>query len=103
LQPREVLFYNATDVSMSKESGRGSQAASGLGFVLVAVVVFFAVLGYLMDRWLHTKPWLMVGGVFVGAGLGFAYMALIFLGGSSGYRDRKKGGSDDKEPGEGSS
>jgi ATP synthase protein I len=85
---------------MSKESGRGPQAASGLGFVLVAVVVLFTAAGYGLDRWLHTKPWLMVAGVFVGFALGFTYLVLMFSGDGPGGRLRKKNdgngkGSDD--------
>jgi F0F1-type ATP synthase assembly protein I len=56
------------------------------------LVVVFTVLGYYLDRWLHTKPWLMVSGVFVGAGLGFAYLVLVLFADSPGRRDRKKGG-----------
>ncbi len=44
------------------------------------MVLIFAAAGYFLDRWLRTTPWLMVGGVFVGAGLGFAYMAATLFG-----------------------
>ncbi len=63
--------------------------------MLVALVVVFTVVGYYMDRWLHTKPWLMVGGVFVGAGLGFFYMVQILFADSSRKRKGKKSASDE--------
>jgi F0F1-type ATP synthase assembly protein I len=50
-----------------------------LGFTLVGLVLVFTGLGYVLDRWLHTAPWLMIGGVFVGAGLGFAYLVAILF------------------------
>lgn len=47
------------------------------GLVYVAVFSIFAStvtclgLGYLLDRWLGTRPWLLVGGIVVGAAVGF--------------------------------
>ena len=68
-----------------------------LGFTLVGLVATFTGLGYLVDRWAGTTPWLMVGGVFVGAGSGFAYLATILFSRSGSRRDgnargRKGGG-----------
>ena len=42
-----------------------------LPFVLAGETVVGGVLGYLLDRWLHTKPWLMLvlGAVGFAAGL----------------------------------
>jgi len=37
-------------------------------FILVGGVVIGGLFGYLLDRWWHTAPWLMI----VGGGLGFA-------------------------------
>jgi ATP synthase protein I len=34
--------------------------AMELPFVLVGAVLLGGVLGYFLDRWLHTKPWLML-------------------------------------------
>jgi F0F1-type ATP synthase assembly protein I len=78
---------------MSKDPQRDLAEAGGLGFTLVALVLVFTGLGYLLDRWLHTRPWLMVAGVFVGAALGFTYMVLILFADSSEGRDwRGRGG-----------
>lgn len=40
-----------------------------------AISLFFSVatllgLGYLLDRWLRTEPWLMVAGIVVGSAVG---------------------------------
>ena len=39
--------------------------AMELPFVLVAAVVVGGLIGYFLDRWLHTKPWLLIlfGGI----------------------------------------
>jgi F0F1-type ATP synthase assembly protein I len=87
---------------MSNDS-QGPRASSGIGVALVALVVLFMGAGYGMDRWLHTMPWLMVTGVFVGFGLGLAYMVRIASAGPSGRRVRKKRRDDGKGPDEGSS
>lgn len=66
--------------------------------MLVALVVIFTGLGYWLDRWLHTAPWIMVAGVFVGAGLGFTYLVLIWTGssGDGGDTDHKEDDGPDK-------
>ena len=88
---------------MSDEVRREPPEPGTLGFILVALVVVFTVLGYLADRWLHTVPWLMIGGVLVGAVLGFGYLVFILFAGSPkrGRKSEPKGGG--KGPDEDSS
>lgn len=45
-----------------------SALAMELPFTIVGAIVLAGFLGYLVDRWLHTWPWLAV----VGGALGFA-------------------------------
>jgi F0F1-type ATP synthase assembly protein I len=49
---------------MTKESA----SAMELPFTIVGAIVLAGFLGYLVDKWLHTWPWLTI----VGGGLGFA-------------------------------
>ena len=47
---------------------------SGVAYA-AAISLFFSVatllgLGYLLDRWLRTAPWLMVAGIVVGSAVG---------------------------------
>lgn len=55
-------------------SGGANSAGMGLGFrIAIELVVNIVVgtgIGYLLDWWLGTKPWLMVVFVFLGAGAG---------------------------------
>ncbi len=39
---------------------------SGLGIEFVASIVGGGVIGWLLDRWLGTSPWLLVAGLFAG-------------------------------------
>lgn len=41
---------------------------TGLGFILPAGAVAGYIVGWLLDRGLHTAPWLSMAGVFVGVG-----------------------------------
>ena len=51
----------------AKEVSHQVAIAMELPFVLVSAVVVGGLLGYLLDHWIHTKPWLML----VFGGLGF--------------------------------
>ena len=51
----------------TKEVANDSAIAMELPFTLVGAVVFGGLIGYFVDKWLHTSPWLMI----VFGGLGF--------------------------------
>ena len=53
------------------ETTRKSGLAYAAAINLFASVVSFAGLGWLLDRWLATSPWLLVAGVVLGAIVGF--------------------------------
>jgi F0F1-type ATP synthase assembly protein I len=51
--------------SLNRDAQRmGWLYATALNFVISAAV--FAVIGYLLDRWLKTSPWFLVGGLVFG-------------------------------------
>ena len=50
---------------------KGLALASRVGLELVAATVLGAGLGYGLDRWLGTGPWLLVVGVVLGSAAGF--------------------------------
>ena len=81
---------------MNRHSRQVPPEPGTLAFTFVALVLVFTGLGYLVDRWIDTGPWFMVGGVFVGAGLGFAYLVFILFAGSPGTQGRKKNGDDER-------
>jgi ATP synthase protein I len=51
----------------SEDFANSSALAMELPFTLAGAVMFGGLLGFVLDRWLHTKPWLM----FVFGALGF--------------------------------
>jgi F0F1-type ATP synthase assembly protein I len=57
---------NLPSVEKVKNVSNQAAMAMELPFVLVAAVVVGGLIGYFLDRWLHTKPWLLI--VFGGIG-----------------------------------
>jgi ATP synthase protein I len=53
-----------------KDENRKSGFAYAAGFALFASVAAFCGLGLLLDRWLGTDPWLLVGGIVLGSAAG---------------------------------
>lgn len=52
--------------SVNRKSGIAYAAAFSLFFTVVTLLG----LGWLLDRWLGTSPWLMVAGIVLGSALG---------------------------------
>jgi len=65
--PEELKSGAASDKEKRvKDFGNQTALAMELPFTLVAAVVAGGLIGFFLDRWLHTKPWLMF--VFGAAG-----------------------------------
>lgn len=54
-----------------EEINRKSGIAYAAGFSLFAAVLAGLIVGWLLDRWLGTRPWLLVTGIVLGAAAGF--------------------------------
>jgi F0F1-type ATP synthase assembly protein I len=44
--------------------------AYAAGFTLFVTVASFTGLGWLLDKWLDTQPWCLIGGIVVGSAAG---------------------------------
>lgn len=79
---------------------------SGLGFAmrlgveLVAALVVGGVIGYLLDEWLGTRPWLMVLFFLLGAGAGFmsVYRTATGMSQTVGYPRKTEKDKRDEAP-----
>ncbi|MGH7663922.1 MAG: AtpZ/AtpI family protein [Gemmatimonadaceae bacterium] len=72
--PRDPFGYRNTGrIGVGESDGEADGAASfaGLGLQFAAAIVLFMFLGKWADEGLGTSPWLLILGVFVGAGGGF--------------------------------
>jgi len=45
---------------------RVSENLAGLGWQIASTLVVFTLAGYGLDRWLDTKPWLLLAGAMLG-------------------------------------
>jgi ATP synthase protein I len=54
-----------------EEINRKTGIAYAAAFSLFAAVISGLLAGWLLDRWLGTKPWLLVTGLILGAAAGF--------------------------------
>jgi len=52
-------------------TGTSGAAYAGLGLQFALAILLFTYLGQWLDRRFGTEPWLLLGGVFLGAGGGF--------------------------------
>ena len=64
----------------------GSQKYIGIGLQAGGSVVFYLLVGLLLDKWLNTFPWLMLIGIFVG----IAGMFALFLRMANELNDSEK-------------
>ena len=56
------------------DSGPSASEFAGVGIQFALAILVFLYLGQWLDRKLGTAPWLLIVGVFTGAGLGFYSM-----------------------------
>ncbi len=61
------MSNNDEEKGVSRKSGLMYAAALAIFF---SVAVFFGV-GWFLDKWLGTSPWLVVAGIVLGSALGF--------------------------------
>ena len=54
-----------------QDENRKSGFAYAAAFTLFASVASFCGIGYGLDRWLGTQPWLLVAGIVLGSAIGF--------------------------------
>ncbi|HJU92239.1 MAG TPA: AtpZ/AtpI family protein [Pyrinomonadaceae bacterium] len=53
-----------------QDENRKAGFAYAAGITLVASVVSFCGLGWLLDKWLGTEPWLLIAGIVLGSAAG---------------------------------
>ena len=54
-----------------REGGTSGAAVAGLGMQFVVAILLFLFLGKWLDERFGTTPWLLIAGVFLGAGASF--------------------------------
>ncbi len=109
LSDLDVKLQAARAAQFSKESGNENKSKlSGFGFAfrigveLVAALIVGVGVGILLDRWLNTGPWFLIGFFFIGACAGIVnvYRATSRYGLAVGYIQPKTGKTEENGSGE---
>ena len=50
---------------------RSAGPAAAASYTLIGAVIGLGLAGWALDRWLHTSPWLLLGGLLLGMVVGF--------------------------------
>jgi len=56
---------------------RKSSALIGAVMALSSSIVSCLIVGWLLDRWLGTTPWLIVAGIIIGSVAGFMHLIRV--------------------------
>lgn len=84
-----------------RPAARASAASvAGLGIQLAVSILLFLYLGQWLDKKLGTAPWLLIAGVFVGAGIGFYNLYHVLTAGQRDQGRRPGGQGRGRERGE---
>lgn len=67
----------ARSLRLLQENLRRSGPAMMAGYTLIAAIFLCGGIGWVMDRWLGTAPWLLVAGLLLGIVVGFFELARI--------------------------
>jgi len=70
---RRIDKARPTGGSSGDDSGASANLGQALRFTveLLSGIAVGGALGYFLDRWLHTFPWIFILGFFIGAAAGF--------------------------------
>lgn len=56
--------------SPNQDENRKTGFAYAAGITLFASVAAFCAVGYFLDKWLKTEPWLLIVGIVIGSAAG---------------------------------
>jgi len=69
--PRRPRRHHALSVPPSSEPPLSPLVMLGAGLDLAVALLVFLAVGWQLDRWLGTRPWLFLAGALCGMAVGF--------------------------------
>ncbi|MGI8467781.1 MAG: AtpZ/AtpI family protein [Pyrinomonadaceae bacterium] len=66
-----LLFQTSFKPESQAETIRKSGLAYSAGLALAGSVIFLLIIGWILDSFLGTSPWCLVGGIVLGSVIGF--------------------------------
>jgi F0F1-type ATP synthase assembly protein I len=70
-------LFLARSLRYLQENLRRSGPAVAAGYTLIGAIVLLGGMGYALDAWWGTSPWLLVAGLMLGLVVGFFELAKI--------------------------
>jgi F0F1-type ATP synthase assembly protein I len=70
-------LFLARSLKYFQESLQRSGPAAAASYSLVAAILLFGGIGYALDFWLSTAPWLLLAGLLLGIVVGFYGLAKL--------------------------
>ena len=68
-------FSLARSLTHLQENLRRSGPAMMAGYTLIGAILLLGGIGYLIDQWMQTSPWLLLVGLLAGVVVGFYELA----------------------------
>lgn len=68
-------LFLARSLKYFQENVRRSGPAAAASYTLIGAIILLGGVGYALDQWLGTWPWLLVGGLMLGLVVGFYELA----------------------------
>ena len=68
-------FVSARSLRYLQENIRRAGPAAGASYTLIGAIVLLGGIGYALDRWLNTSPWLVFAGLVLGVVVGLYEIA----------------------------
>ncbi len=69
--------YFAASFEFFQRSLRAAGPAASASYTLIGAVILLGGLGYLIDHWLESAPWFLIGGLLLGVVVGLYELAKV--------------------------
>lgn len=70
-------LFLARSLKYLQENLRRSGPAAAAGYTLIGAIILLGGIGYALDQWLGTSPWLVLTGLLLGVVVGFYELAKV--------------------------
>ena len=68
-------LFSARSLRYLQENLRRSGPAAAASYTLIGAIILLGGIGYALDQWLATSPWLLLAGMLTGIVVGFYELA----------------------------
>jgi len=69
--------FIAASMEFFQRTVRAAGPAASASYTLIGAVILLGAIGYILDRWLETEPWFLLGGLLLGLVVGFYELAKV--------------------------